>query len=152
MLMTRNPSSLLRSLGAFGIAVGVAMSYAACGGGDGGGNPGGPTTGNAVVRSTGAAGPVGATVNISSAGVDSKSVTVAVGQSVTFVNGDTVPHEIASDPHPQHGSCPSIEAGLGTINPNQSKTTQGFANAGRCTYHDHRNDSDVRFQGSITVQ
>ena len=28
------------------------------------------------------------------------------GQSVTFVNNDTRSHEMASDPHPTHGTCP----------------------------------------------
>jgi hypothetical protein len=71
---------------------------------------------------------------------------------VTFVNNDNRPHEIASDPHPIHGSCPSIEAGLGQLAPGQSRSTQGFANAGRCTYHDHLDDGNRGFQGSITIQ
>jgi plastocyanin len=148
--MTKNPSSLSRSIGAFVIAIGLAVSYAACGGG--GGNPGGPSSTTVIVRSTGGAGQSGATVTMTSAGVNPGAVTVAIGQSVTFVNNDSRAHEIASDPHPAHGSCPSIEAGLGTIQPGQTKSTQGFANAGRCTYHDHQDDSNRNFQGSITVQ
>ena len=42
-------------------------------------------------------------------------MTIGIGQSVTFVNNDTRSHEIASNPHPTHGSCPAVEAGLGTI-------------------------------------
>jgi plastocyanin len=113
---------------------------------------GGPSGVTVNSRSTGGTGPIGATVTMTSAGVNPSSVTIGVGQSVTFTNNDTRTHEIASDPHPIHGSCPSIEAGLGTLAPGQSRSTQGFANAGRCTYHDHLDDGNRGFQGSIVIQ
>ncbi len=81
-----------------------------------------------------------------------KSVTVAVGQTVTFINNDNRSHEMASDPHPQHGSCPSMENGLGTIAAGQTKVTHAFANAGTCGYHDHLDASNRAFMGSIVVQ
>jgi plastocyanin len=133
------------------VAVGMLMSASACGGG-GGSSTGGPSSVTVISRSTGGTGPIGATVTMTSAGVNPSSVTVASGQSVTFVNNDNRPHEIASDPHPIHGSCPSIEAGLGQLQPGQSRSTQGFANAGRCTYHDHLDDGNRAFQGSIVIQ
>ena len=61
-------------------------------------------------------------------------------------------YEIASDPHPQHGSCPSMEAGLGTIGAGQTKVTHAFANAGTCGYHDHLDASNGGFLGTIVVQ
>ena len=122
-------------------------ALAACGGGSTS-----PSNVTVVVRDGGTAGASGATVTITAAGVSAKGVNVAVGQTVTFVNNDTRAHEIASNPHPQHGTCPSIEAGLGTINAGQTKVTHAFANAGTCSYHDHLNDSSTAFQGTITVQ
>jgi plastocyanin len=122
-------------------------ALAACGG-----SSTSPSSVTVVVRDGGTAGASGATITITGAGVGSKAVVVAVGQTVTFVNNDNRSHEIASDPHPQHGSCPSMEAGLGTIGAGQTKVAHAFANAGTCTYHDHQDDSNNALKGSITVQ
>ena len=81
-----------------------------------------------------------------------QSVTVAVGQAVTFINNDNRPHEMASDPHPQHGSCPSIEAGLGLLAAGQTKVTHAFANAGTCGYHDHLDETNRALRATIIVQ
>ena len=124
-------------------------TLAACGGSSPSSPSGGVTV---VVRDGGTAGGSGATITITAAGVSAKGVNAAVGQTVTFINNDTRSHEIASNPHPQHGTCPSIEAGLGTIGAGQTKVTHAFANAGTCSYHDHVNDTNTAFQGTITVQ
>jgi len=139
----------LRSRFAFSVAS-LAM-LAACGGGGGGTNPGGGGTA-VVVRDGGTGGASGATVTMTANGVSPASVTVAVGQTVTFINNDTRSREIASNPHPQHGSCPGVEAGLGIIAAGQTKVTHNFANAGTCGYHDHQDDTNTRFQGTIIVQ
>lgn len=110
---------------------------------------GGPVT--AVVRD-GGSGPSGATITLTAAGANPRAVTVAVGQAVTVVNNDSRAREIASDPHPQHGTCPSIEGGLGTLGAGQSRITHAFANAGTCGYHDHLDNSNNAFKGTITVQ
>jgi plastocyanin len=133
------------------IALGALAAAAACGSG-GGGSTGGPSSVTVISRSTGGTGPIGATITMNSSGLSPSSVTITSGQSVTFMNNDSRSHEIASDPHPQHGSCPSIEAGLGTLTPGQSRSTQGFANAGRCTFHDHLDDANRNFQGTINIQ
>jgi plastocyanin len=121
----------------------------ACGGGST--TPGGGGTA-VVVRDGGTGGANGATVTITANGVSPVTVTVAVGQTVTFINNDNRSHEMASNPHPQHGSCPSMEAGLGTIAAGQTKVTHNFANAGTCGYHDHLDDTNTRLQGSIVIQ
>src|SRR5919197_241131 len=124
-----------------GLTVGALASSFACGGS----SPSSPSPSGAVTvisRDGGAGGQSGGTVTITSAGVSPASISVAVGQSVTFTNNDSRSHEIASDPHPQHGSCPSIEAGLGTLAPGATRTTHAFANAGTCGYHDHLNESN----------
>jgi plastocyanin len=120
---------------------------AACGGGSTS-----PSNVTVVVRDGGTGGASGATITITAAGVSVKGVNVTAGQTVTFINNDSRAHEMASNPHPQHGTCPSIEAGLGTLNAGQTRVTHAFANAGSCSYHDHLNDSNAAFQGTITVQ
>lgn len=125
------------------------MAAAGCGGSN---SPMGPSGSSVISRSTGGTGPSGATITITSAGVSPGQVSIAVGQSVTFVNNDTRPHEIASNPHPTHGSCPSLEAGLGTIAAGQTKQTQGFADAGTCGFHDHLNSGDSSLMGSIAIR
>jgi plastocyanin len=143
--MTYRRSSLVLSLAAFGL-------LSACGGGGSPTSPGGGGGATVVVRDGGTGGPNGATITLTSNGVSAASVTIAVGQTVTFVNNDNKSHEIASNPHPQHGSCPSMENGLGTIGPGQTKVTHNFGGAGTCGYHDHLDDTNTRFQGTIIVQ
>jgi plastocyanin len=123
-----------------------------CGGG-GTGSIGSPTQSTTVISaSTGAAGPSGATITITSTGVSPQQVNITVGQSVTLVNNDSRSHVMASDPHPTHGTCPGIEAGLGTLTPGQTKLTMGFANAGTCGFHDHLNSGTASLQGTIVIR
>jgi plastocyanin len=83
--------------------------------------------------------------------VSPAQVTVATGQSVTFTNNDTRSHDMSSDPHPTHTDCPSV-ANVGVLQPGQSKTTFGFASAGRCGYHDHNNPDSAALRGNIVIQ
>jgi plastocyanin len=141
------------AIGRCAICLGVFAGLSACGGSSSPTSPSGGGGGVIVISgSTGATGPSGATVTMTSAGVSPSTVTISIGQSVTFINNDTRSHEIASDPHPIHGSCPSIERGLSTIAPGTTKLTQGFAAAGTCTYHDHLDDTNPNFHGSIRIQ
>ena len=126
----------------------VLVLLAACGSK----SPTSPSGSTIIVRDGGTAGANGATITITGAGVSAKAVVVAVGQTVTFVNNDNRSHQMASDPHPQHGSCPSIEAGLGTIAAGQTKVTHAFANSGSCGFHDHLDDGNANLRGTITVQ
>jgi len=117
-----------------------------------GGSPTSPGGVTVIVRDGGAGGTSGATITIAGGAVSPATVTVAVGQTVTFVNNDNRPHEIASNPHPQHGTCPSIEGGLGSLAPGQTKTTRAFANSGSCGFHDHLDDTNAALRGTINVQ
>jgi plastocyanin len=149
--MRNGSPSLAGSFALAAAAVGVFVSVSSCGSSGGGGTTG-PSPVTVVSRSTGSVGTIGATITITSAGVNPSSVTVSAGQSVTFVNNDNRSHEIASDPHPQHGTCPGIEAGLGLISPGQSKSTMGFADPGTCGFHDHQDATNRSLQGSIRIQ
>jgi plastocyanin len=137
----------------WGLAAAAAFVLAAAcgsddnsGGGGGNPNPGGPSGGG------GGGGATGTTITISSTGVSPKDLVVARGTQVTFTNTSSVPHEMASNPHPTHGSCPEIESGVGFINPGQSKQTGNLNTARTCGYHDHNRDFDTTLQGTITIQ
>jgi plastocyanin len=121
---------------------------AGCGGGNDGGGNGGPPTGpggggNPPVATT--------TITITSAGVNPQRITVPPGSRVTFINNDSVPHEMNSDPHPSHGDCPAIED-VGFLSPNQSKQTGNLTVSRTCGYHDHIRASVTSLQGQIIVQ
>jgi plastocyanin len=125
----------------------LAMSGMVACGGDGGGGGGSPTT-----PSGGGPGPVGATITIGANGtVSPATVSLTAGQSVTFVNSHTQPHEIASDPHPSHTNCPSINA-LGSIPAGQTRLTNAFAAAGSCGFHDHNDPNNAGLRGTITIR
>ena len=129
------------------VAFGLFGTLSACGG-----SSTGPSGVTVIVNDGGTGGPNGATITITSAGANPRNVTISVGQTVTFVNQDSRSHEMASDPHPQHGSCPSMEAGLGTIGAGQTKVTHNFGNAGTCGFHDHLDSGNSALRGSIVVQ
>jgi plastocyanin len=149
--MQKIPTRISWSIFAGALSIGLFVSTFACGSSSGGGSTA-PTPVTVVSRSTGNTGPIGATVTITGAGVSPSSVTIGLGQSVTFVNNDNRSHEIASNPHPQHGSCPSIEGGLAVLSPGQTKSTQGFADSGTCGYHDHLDATNASYQGTIRIQ
>ena len=93
----------------------------------------------------------GTTITISNTG-QPEGPGGASGTQVTFTNTSSIPHEMASNPHPTHGSCPEIESGVGFINPGQSKQTGNLNTARTCGYHDHNRDFDTTLQGTITIQ
>lgn len=93
----------------------------------------------------------GTTITITAAGVSPRSLTVAPGTRVTFVNNDTRNHEMNSDPHPQHGDCPEIDQ-IGFLQPGQSKQTGNLNTVRTCGYHDHNQPSTASLQGTIVVR
>ena len=124
--------------------VAVLAGFMACGGGDNGG--GSPTT-----PSGSGPGPSGATITITATGVSPSGVSITAGQSVTFVNNDSRSHDIASDPHPAHTGCPSINA-LGSIGAGQTRLTNAFTGAGSCSFHAHNDPDNNSLKGTITVR
>lgn len=143
--MTTGVSTRIAGLAA---AFGLAALAACGGGGDGGGNPAGPS--GAPV--SGSPGPSGATITIGANGAVSPSqVTIAVGQSVTFVNSDDTSHDMTSNPHPIHTDCPQINA-VGRLGPGQTKATNAFPTARSCGFHDHDRPDTTSLQGGIIIQ
>lgn len=90
-------------------------------------------------------------ITITSSGVAPKAVVVARGSQVTFVNEDGRPHQMASDPHPEHGECPQIN-NVGYLTQGQSRQTGNLNDPLTCGYHDHLNGSNSTLQGTITIQ
>jgi len=109
-------------------------------------SPAGPSGGGGG----GGGGTIAATITITSAGVSPKAVTVAAGSRVSFVNNDSRPHTMNSDPHPEHTDCPEVNVGF--IAAGASGTTQNLTRVRTCGYHDHNLPDVTALQGTITVQ
>ena len=90
------------------------------------------------------------TITLTSAGASPRDITVSVGSRVTFTNNDSVPHDMSSDPHPEHTNCPEVTVGF--IAAGQSAQTQNLNRARVCTYHDHNQPSNGNLQGTIRIQ
>ena len=87
-------------------------------------------------------------VYISDTGTVPHDIQIHAGTSVTFIKLDDSVHDIASGPHPQHNNYPPLNIGI--MKGREIKTVM-FTNTGFFGYHDHSNDDDMRFQGSVTV-
>jgi hypothetical protein len=92
----------------------------------------------------------GATLTLTGAGVSPKQVRVYQGTRVTFVNQDGTNHEIQSDPLHLHSDCPALNS-VGFIVPGQARLSDPFSVARPCGFHDHINEGDGRFYGTVFV-
>lgn len=108
------------------------LAISACGG-----SPSGPTP--------------DVTITVTASGVTPREVRVAAGGRVTFLNNDTRPHAMSSDPIQTHTDCPPMND-VGFLNPGQSRTTGALNVKGTCGFHDHTNESDPIFKGRIIVE
>lgn len=108
-------------------------------------NPMAPSSG-----SSSAPGPEGAVIALGSSGLSPGAVTIATGQSVTFVNNDSVAHEIASGPASSYDQCPAINR-VGRLEPGQRNQTGALTAARSCSFLDLMRTGDSRWQGTITV-
>lgn len=95
--------------------------------------------------------PLPPTVTVTAAGVSPEEITISVGQSVTFLNADTRPHDFAGGPDPSRPDCREIDV-AGFIVPGQSRETGTFQTARTCEYHDHGQLGVPQFQGRIVVK
>jgi plastocyanin len=122
----------------------VAGLAAACGGGDDNDSPTAPSGGG------GGGSTNTTTITITSSGVSPRDITVALGSRVTFVNNDTVPHDMDSNPHPEHTDCPPLN--IGFIAPGASGISQNLTTARTCGFHDHNQPSNTNLQGVVRIQ
>ena len=91
------------------------------------------------------------TVRITTTGMSPKSVDIALGSRVLFVNNDIREHTMGSDPHPDHTDCPVINQ-VGLLRPGEQRETGNFVALRGCGYHDHELPTDTSLQGTITAK
>jgi plastocyanin len=88
---------------------------------------------------------------ISAAGVLTPSeITVTAGSRVLFINNHAQPHQIASDPHPDHTDCPEINQ-VGVLAPGQRRETGNLVTVRTCGLHDHLNPDNASLHGRIII-
>ncbi|HUF24175.1 MAG TPA: hypothetical protein VMN81_08620 [Vicinamibacterales bacterium] len=124
------------------LAIAVAAAAAACGGG--GSTAPTPTTPAGVV-----AGSLGATISIRADGTSPDDVRIERTQKVRFINNDTRPHQINTNPHNFHTDCPPNNTVV--LNPGQQFDTANFNEVKACGYHNHLLPDDQKFWGTIRV-
>ncbi len=91
------------------------------------------------------------TITISRAGASPRSLTVPRGSQITFVNNDTVVHQMYSDPHPEHTDCPEFDS-VGQLSPRQTRQTTNLVTSRTCNFHDHLDSTNNTLRGSIIIQ
>ncbi len=128
-------------VGRVGLVAAALCATAACGGSSS--NPGTPSAPPATCGS-------GTTIVIANNTVCPKTITVALGSQVTFVNNDSRDHNMTSDPHPEHTDCPELNQ-VGFLTPGQSRQSGNLVIARTCGYHDHDNFTVQSLQGSIII-
>lgn len=88
-----------------------------------------------------------ATIRMTKEGFVPSSVTVKRGQTVRWVNAESQPHWLASDPHPSHTDNPDLDS--------LHELAQGetylytFMKSGMVRYHDHLNP---QYLGTVVVE
>jgi plastocyanin len=93
----------------------------------------------------------GTTITITSTGASPRNLTVPPGTQITFVNNDTVAHEMFSDPHPEHTDCPEFDS-VGHLAPGVTRQTKNLTTIRVCGFHDHINPFVTSLTGSIRIQ
>ena len=122
-----------------GAAFAALCAAAACGGGNEPSTSPSPGPGNGV------------TITITAGAASPRSLTVSPGTQVTFVNNDTVTHEMFSDPHPEHTDCPEFDS-VGRLGPGETRQTKNLVNPGNCGFHDHLNPAATTLKGTVTIR
>jgi hypothetical protein len=91
-----------------------------------------------------------ATITITAAGVSPKEIRLEAWNQVVFVNNDTQPHNIVSDPVNEHTQCPGIN-NVGFLPPGATRQTLTLV-SGVCGFHDHLNLTNEIFRGTIRIE
>jgi hypothetical protein len=89
------------------------------------------------------------TITLTSEGVSPKTSSVSGNSSVAIVNGDSAPHQLASNPGPQQAECPELNSP--TLMPGEEFIATIPSRNATCGFIDSLNPTDSNFQGTITV-
>ena len=139
---------MARHLIAAAATVAALAAAAACGGSSSPPAPSGSTGSSTNCT----AGSTSTTTTILAGGTACpQAITVARGSQVTFVNNDSVAHEMYSDPHPEHTDCLELNQ-VGHLEPTQNKQTGNLNIARTCGFHDHIRPDAAGLKGRITIQ
>ena len=90
------------------------------------------------------------TVMLESTGPNPREITIAVGESVSFMNHDAVPHTVAGGASQSQPACSEINA-VGVLGPAEIRPTAPFLTPKACDYHVPRGQT-VLFSGRIVVR
>jgi hypothetical protein len=109
----------------------------------------------AVTACTGASGGpavVGsdAQISIRSSGPTPSTVLVLPGGRVLFTNDDDAPHQVESNPHPDHTGCPELDGPV--LAPGDSFVVRMPTQARLCPFHDESRPADDAFHGVVDVE
>jgi len=120
-------------------ALGASLSLVTCGGsGSSPSTPSNPDNPNQMV--------------ISASGVLTPSeITIAAGSRVLIVNNHSRPHQIASDPHPEHTDCPEMDQ-VGLLTTGQRRESGNFVTPRTCGLHDHIEPDNPSLKGRIIIR
>ena len=88
---------------------------------------------------------------VTATGVSPRTLAVPNGSRIRFVNNDTRPHDMTSNPHPTHEDCPELNQ-IGFLNPGQQRESGNLVTTRVCGFHDHDNPGTLTLQGSVTIQ
>lgn len=115
------------------------MTVAGCGGSEA--PPTGPNPPANTYRIT-----IGANGSISPT-----ELVVPPGTRVLFTNDHTAPHEMTSDPHPEHDDCTELNQ-VGLLLPGRSRETGNLVTTRTCGFHDHSDFLNRALQGRIVIR
>ncbi|MFM8534753.1 MAG: hypothetical protein ACKOEC_14410 [Acidimicrobiia bacterium] len=137
------------------VAAFATVTAVACGGGSssGGGTSSTPTSPTTTTTTTTTTTPTdSATITIGADGrVTPSTVTIVRGGRVTMVNNHNRSHDMSSDPHPEHTTCPELNQ-WGFLQAGQSRTSGNLTTARTCGFHDHTLPNDTGLRGSVIIQ
>ena len=97
-----------------------------------------------------APGATQATITVTASGVTPKEVRIKAWNYVRFVNNDTRPHTMVSDPIDVHTQCPALNR-VGILQPGESKDSGTLNLTGTCGFHDHEDHTEA-FRGRIVIE
>lgn len=91
-------------------------------------------------------------ITISASGaVAPTELVVPQGTRVVFINNDSRPHEMTSDPHPDHDLCPEINQ-VGLLRSGEMRETGNLVTVRTCGFHDHQNPDNRLLTGRVVIR
>lgn len=91
---------------------------------------------------------VAAKVEITGTGFVPLTIRIKKGESVTWVNKDSKPHQVAADPHPTSDLLPSLKGDEPLLQ--EEQYTAIFEKTGTFTYHDYLDP--VGYHATVIVE